>query len=244
MRDQAGQSSDADVAWARQMLDATEALDRLRKGNARFLAGRDDNGGSRHRGGQPSALIGPSPSKLTPPDNFPDGTVPQQEPFAIVLGCSDARVPLEMVFDQGLGDLFVIRVAGNIVGPTQIGSIEFAAEKFGTRLVVVMGHSHCGAVAATLEALQKPGCVASPNLASIVDHISPAIEQLAANPDGLDAATLQQEAMRANIHASVTQLHHGSVVLESLAQNDGLQIVGAEYSIEAGAVTFLPPNAL
>jgi len=106
-------------------------------------------------------------------------------------------------------------------------------------LVVVMGHSYCGAVAATMEALQQHGGVASPNLASIVDHIRPAVEPLAANPDGLDPAALQQEAMRANVRASIAQLQSGSAILKDLVQNDGLQIIGAEYSIETGKVDFL-----
>ena len=199
------------------MITASEALKRLRQGNQRFVA---------------NATESSSP--------LPDGTVPEQQPFAIILSCSDARVPAEMIFDHGLGDLFVIRVAGNIVTPSQLGSIEFAAEKFGTRLVVVMGHSHCGAIAATLQELQQPKGVASPNLASIIDQIRPAIEPLKANPEGLDPAALQQEAMRANVHASVDQLHRGSALLESLAQNDGLKIIGAAYSIETGIVTFFP----
>lgn len=201
------------------MLSATAALERLKQGNQCFM---------------PGSNTGPTLQRYEA-----DGSVPKQEPFAIVLGCSDARVPLEMVFNQGLGDLFVIRVAGNIVAPSQIGSIEFAASKFGTRLVVVMGHSHCGAVAATLSEIQKPCGVVSPNLASIVEHIRPAVEPLVTDGTHLDPATLQQEAMRANVRASVAQLHSGSEVLENLAQNDGLQIVGAEYSIESGCVTFL-----
>lgn len=198
------------------MIPATEALAQLRQGNERF----------RNNAAECSPKL-------------PDGTVPEQRPFAIILGCSDARVPAEMVFDHGLGDLFIIRVAGNIVGRTQIGSIEFAAEKFGTRLVVVMGHSHCGAIAATLSELQKPCGVASPNLAAIVDHIRPALEPLAANPDDLDPADLQQEAMRANVRSSVANLQNSSDVLQNLARNDGLQIVGATYSIETGKVDFL-----
>ena len=205
------------------MLSAAEALERLKQGNQSFMSS--------------------SPSDSAPQRYVADGTVPKQEPFAIVLGCSDARVPLEMVFNQGVGDLFVIRVAGNIVEPSQIGSIEIAAEKFGTRLVVVMGHSNCGAVAATLQELQQPCGLRSPNLASIVNHIRPAVEPLAANPDGLEPAALQQEAMRANVRASVAELHQGSEVLETLVQNDGLQIVGAEYSIETGGVTFLDETA-
>ena len=138
-----------------------------------------------------------------------------------------------------MGDLFVIRVAGNIVGPTQIGSVEFAATEFGTRLVVVMGHSHCGAIATTLKELKQPSENRSPNLASIVDRISPAIEPLVANTDSIDQKTLMEEAVRANVHASVNQLQAGSTILKDLIQTDGLQIMGAEYSIETGSVQFL-----
>lgn len=199
------------------MITTAEALERLRQGNQRFVA---------------------NDTKSSPP--LPDGTVPEQKPFAIILSCSDARVPAEMIFDHSLGDLFVIRVAGNIVTPSQLGSIEFAAEKFGTCLVVVMGHSHCGAIAATLQELQQPKGITSPNLASIIDQIRPAIEPLTANPEGLDPAALQQEAMRANVRASVDQLHRDSALLKSLTQNDGLKTIGAAYSIETGAVTFFP----
>src|SRR5258706_13025023 len=113
-----------------------------------------------------------------------------QEPFAIILGCSDSRVPAEIVFDQGLGDLFVIRVAGNIVAPSQIGSVEFAAERFGTRLVVVLGHSRCGAIQATLEELALPTEGKSRNLRSIVDRIRPSVEALMATDLKSDHAAL------------------------------------------------------
>jgi len=156
-----------------------------------------------------------------------------------VLGCSDSRVPAEMVFDQSLGDLFVIRVAGNIVAPSQIGSIEFAAERFGTRLVVVLGHSRCGAVLATLEELQHPsGGSHSRNLRSIVDRIRPAVEGLLSDGAASDPERLVEEAVRANIRASAEQLKHGSEVLEQLIAGDGLIIVGAEYSLNTGVVDF------
>jgi carbonic anhydrase len=162
-----------------------------------------------------------------------------QEPFAIVLGCSDSRVPAELVFDQGFGDLFVIRVAGNIVAPSQVGSVEFAAARFGTRLVVVMGHTQCGAVMATLEVVLGRKSTKSRNLHSIVDRVRPAVEPLltarARQPD-LDA--LLPEAVRANVRASVDQLRHGSDILEDLIRTNGLQVVGAEYSLESGVVTF------
>ncbi|MDP7009816.1 MAG: carbonic anhydrase [Verrucomicrobiota bacterium] len=214
------------------MISVTEALDRLQKGNNRFLPDPKVDKAKRR-----SAWPGLTRSTTKSGDH--NSTVPEQEPFAILLGCSDARVPLEVIFDQGLGDLFVIRVAGNIAGPSQIGSIEFAATEFGTRLVVVMGHSHCGAIATTLKELKQPSENRSPNLASIVDRISPAIEPLVAKTDPIDQETLMAEAVRANVRASVNQLQAGSTILEDLIRTDGLQIMGAEYSIETGSVQFL-----
>lgn len=161
-----------------------------------------------------------------------------QEPFAVILGCSDSRVPVEIVFDQGLGDLFVIRVAGNIVAPSQIGSVEFAAERFGTRLVVVLGHSRCGAVQATLEELQRPTESQSQNLRSIVDRVRPAVEGLLATEIRHDPDALVRQAVRANIRASASRLRHGSQLIEQLINRDGLLVVGAEYSLETGAVDF------
>src|SRR5687768_17432684 len=159
-----------------------------------------------------------------------------QQPFAIVLGCSDSRVPAEIVFDQGVGDLFVIRVAGNVVAPSQVGSVEFAAERFGTRLVVVLGHSQCGAVLATLEELRRPTENQSRNLRSIVDRIRPSVEGLLAGRFGHQPDALVQEAVRANVRVSVAQLRHGSEILEQLIREDGLLIIGAEYSLETGVV--------
>jgi carbonic anhydrase len=159
-----------------------------------------------------------------------------QEPFAIVLGCSDSRVPAEIVFDQGLGDLFVIRVAGNVVAPSQVGSVEFAAGRFGTRLVVVLGHSQCGAIEATLEELGRPSRDQSRNLRSIVDRIRPSVEPLLGL--GHLPEALLREAVRANIRVSANQLRHGSELLEQLIQKDGLLVVGAEYSLQTGVVDF------
>jgi len=161
-----------------------------------------------------------------------------QEPFAAILGCSDSRVPVEIVFDQGLGDLFVIRVAGNIVAPSQIGSVEFAAEKFGTRLVVVLGHTLCGAIEATLQQLQRPIENQSRNLHSIVDLIRPSVEDLLATELRHDHGALRHAAVRANIRASVRNLRHGSDIIEQLIQKAGLWVVGAEYSLETGVVDF------
>lgn len=201
------------------MISALEALERLREGNRRFVS--DSRSSNTHM-------------NRTRRDDLTTG----QEPFAIVLGCSDSRVPVEIVFDQGLGDLFVIRVAGNIVAPSQIGSVEFAAERFGTRLVVVLGHSGCGAVQATLEELQQPQDSQSRNLLSIVDRVRPAVEALLASDVKHDPDDLVRHAVRANVSASVNHLRQGSEVLEQLIQRDGLFVVGAEYSLETGVVDF------
>jgi carbonic anhydrase len=200
------------------MISGREALDRLRDGNARFA--------SNVRG--PDTIVSHTRRPELPT---------AQEPLAIILGCSDARVPAELVFDQGLGDLFVIRVAGNIVAPSLVGSVEFAASQFGTRLVVVLGHSQCGAVTATLAELRRPTANQSRNLQSIVDRIRPSVEPLLAA--GLaETETIIEQAVRANIRASANHLRHGSAVLEQLIRADGLLVVGAEYSLETGEVDF------
>lgn len=162
----------------------------------------------------------------------------QQSPFAIVLGCSDSRAPAEIVFDQGLGDLFVIRVAGNVVAPSQVGSVEFAAERYGTRLVIVMGHTQCGAIAASIEALRDPERARSYNQLSIVGRVLPAIEALAQTELANDPERLYRAAVRANVRASVNHLRHGSGVIEQLADNDGLLVVGCELDLTTGVVDF------
>jgi len=201
------------------MISAATALARLRAGNRRFVADlrtqATAKGAARHY-----------------------QLIAEQAPMAIVLGCSDSRVPAEIVFDQGLGDLFVIRVAGNIVAPSQIGSVEFAASRYGTRLVVVLGHSQCGAILATLEAIQRPGEPHSRNLRSIVDRIRPALEPVLASELGQRPEALVHHAVRANIRASANQLRHGSAVLEQLRQSEGLVVVGAEYALDTGEVEF------
>jgi carbonic anhydrase len=201
------------------IVSALAALDRLRDGNRRFISNyRSSNGGSsqdRRR-----------------------AVADAQEPFAIVLGCSDSRVPAEIVFDQGLGDLFVIRVAGNIVAPSQVGSVEFAAERYGTRLVVVLGHSNCGAILATIEELGRPSGDQSRNLRSIVDRVRPSVETLMATDLRNRPEALVREAVRANIRMSAHHLRHGSEILEQLIQTKGLLVVGAEYSLETGLVEF------
>jgi len=163
-----------------------------------------------------------------------------QHPFAIVLGCSDSRAPAEVVFDQGLGDLFIIRVAGNIVAPSQIGSVEFAAERFGTRLVVVMGHSRCGAIEAALEAITRkeaPG-PGSRNLMSIVGRVRPSIEPLVTPELLREPDRLRREAIRANVRASVSHLRYSSEIIENLVEHEGLLVVGAELDLTTGEVGF------
>jgi carbonic anhydrase len=200
------------------MISARKALEQLRAGNRRFVAERQRDGrtGATRR----------------------EEVTERQEPFAIILGCSDSRVPAEIVFDQGLGDLFVIRVAGNIVAPSQIGSVEFAAEQFKTRLVVVLGHTGCGAINATIEQLKRPVEMQSRNLRAIVDRVRPSVEPLLATPLRDDSQALVDNAVRANVRASVTNLRHGSEILEQLIESDGLLVVGAEYSLETGIVEF------
>ena len=202
-----------------RVIPSAEALHRLRAGNARFVA--ETRRSHAHTGETRRAEVAEG-----------------QAPFAIILGCSDSRVPAELIFDQGLGDLFVIRVAGNIVAASQIGSIEFAAERYKTRLVVVVGHSQCGAILATVDELQQESANQSRNLQFIVDRIRPSVEPLLATDLRNDRDALVREAVRANIHASVSQLRHGSAVLEQLIQTNGLAIVGAEYSLETGVVEF------
>lgn len=201
------------------MISAMDALERLRQGNARFASGQRKRGVPGDAGKRGELVEG-------------------QAPFAVILGCSDSRVPVEIVFDQDLGDLFVIRVAGNIVAPSQVGSVEFAAARFGTRLVVVLGHSSCGAIEATLEELRRPTGSQSRNLRAIVDRIRPAVEELVAPELGANPLTLARHAVRANVRASANHLRRGSELLEQLMRTDGLMVVGAEYSLETGVVDF------
>jgi carbonic anhydrase len=200
------------------MISAREALERLREGNRRFVSGNRTSDARINEARRKELLVG-------------------QEPFAIILGCSDSRVPVEMVFDQGLGDLFVIRVAGNIAGPSQIESVAFAALYFGTRLVLVLGHSGCGAVLAALDELQRPKTDRPQNFRSIVDPIRASVEPLLAAELRHDPDILLRHAVRANIRASADQLRK-SEILNRLIQSDGLLVVGAEYSLETGLVEF------
>lgn len=199
------------------MITASEALDRLREGNQRFVSGIRN---------VETQLCQEKRGQLAS----------GQQPFAIILGCSDSRVPAELVFDQGLGDLFVIRVAGNIVAPSQIGSVEFAAEQFKTRLVVVMGHTQCGAISATIEEMKRPTGEQSKNIKAIVDRIRPSVESFVHTELWQQKEALHHQATHANVRASVNQLRHGSEALEYLIEHEGLRIIGAEYSVETGIV--------
>ena len=201
------------------MISASEALEQLRQGNQRFTSGSRELSNVADKERREELASG-------------------QKPFAVILGCSDSRVPAELVFDQGLGDLFVIRVAGNIIAPSLVGSVEFAAATFDTRLVVVLGHSQCGAVGATLDELEQPSEVRSPNLHSIVDRIRPAVEPLLEGDETPERSVLVHRAVRANVRASANHLRHGSAVLEQLIRDEGLRVVGAEYSLETGIVDF------
>ena len=199
-------------------ISATDALARLRAGNQRFVA----NAPQGHTADQ---------AKLA---ELTEG----QSPFAIVLGCSDSRVPLEHVFDEGFGDLFVIRVAGNIVAPSIVGSVEYAASVCGSRLVVVLGHTQCGAVGATVADVldgQTPG---SENIEAIVNRVRPAVLPLAETNLRDDRSALVAASVRANVRASANQLRNDSSILEQLIAEDGLRIVGAEYALETGLVDF------
>ena len=201
------------------MITASEALERLKEGNRRFISGE---------GGRDLNFEHARRLELAE----------HQAPFAILLGCSDSRVPSEMVFDQGLGDLFVVRVAGNIASKTQLGSIEFAAEKFATPLLVVLGHSGCGAVAAAVDDILSPVEIASPNLSKVVRHVRPVVETLHRMNPGSARDDLVSEAVGANVRAVVEQVGSDSAVLDKRIREGRLQVVGAEYSLETGEVSF------
>lgn len=201
------------------MIDADQALERLKRGNVRFATGASRRGS-----------LDPRVQR--------EATVDGQHPIAAVLGCSDSRVPVDMVFDQDLGDLFVIRVAGNIAAPSQIGSMEFAAAKFGTRLVVVLGHTRCGAVKAAVEELRKPLADPSPNLRAIMDRIQPAVRELVTAKPGANIDDLVEQAVKVNVQRAAQDLRGSSSVIEKLIEEQGLRIVGATYALETGYVEF------
>lgn len=204
-------------------LGALEALRRLRDGNRRFVQNVRSV----------ESLLSQSARR---------SLVDAQAPIAVVLSCSDSRAPAELVFDQGLGDLFVVRVAGNVVAPSLVGSIEFAVTSFGTELVVVMGHTHCGVIAATVDGLVA-GKAFSDNISDIIDRVRPAIEHvvrppLRSVPNPVERASLLAAATRANVRASAHQLRRGSKLLAEQVARSRLVVVGAEYSLETGKVDF------
>ena len=202
-----------------ETVPAPEVLRRLREGNARYVSNVRS---------LDSLLSYTRRAELSA----------GQSPIAIILGCSDSRVPAEVVFDQGLGDLFVIRVAGNIVAPSQVGSVEFAASLYGSRLVVVLGHTHCGAIQATVDELEGHPPPDSENLRFIVDSVRPAIEPLMATDLAKDHDALKRAGGRANVCKTANHLRHGSPLLESLIAKGGLIVVGAEYDLSSGHVEF------
>ena len=195
-----------------------EALRRLREGNQRFV---DQNSQLAALGWRPGLGEG-------------------QRPFAVVIGCSDSRSPAELVFDQGLGQLFVVRVAGNVIAPSGIGSVEFAAAQFGTRLVVVMGHTHCGAIAATCEGIRNGDSPDSRNLRSITERIRPHVEDLVRleQEAQVPPEMLLRHATRANARSGADQLRHGSLLIESLVEKDWLRVIPAVYDLSSGVVEF------
>lgn len=199
-------------------MNAKQALAKLKKGNERFSDAAAKSG---------------SLTRTIVRDDMHG----EQKPFAVILGCSDSRVPVELIFDQSIGDLFVVRVAGNIAASSQIASVEFACQKFGTGLVIVLGHTQCGAITATLSSLNDGFDGLSPNLEAIVKHIQVAIEpMLKTRP--CDDNELIESARRKNIEQSVSDLHENSLVIRGLVASGQVTIVGAEYELESGKVHF------
>ena len=154
-------------------------------------------------------------------------------PYATVLGCFDARVPIELLFDVGFGELFVVRIAGNIVTPAVIGSVEFAALQFGSPLVLVLGHTRCAAVGAAIEAIQTGNGPESQNIRSITERITPHLERLVRAGDN---RALMRIAVRANVRASADALRQQSELLQHLSTAGRVAVVGAEYELESGEV--------
>ncbi len=210
--------------WDPDSLSPRAAAQRLLEGNRRFCEGRPASEARAF-----SADLAERP----------------QRPFAIILGCSDSRTPVEILFDQGFGDLFVVRIAGNVVAPSVVGSIEFAASQFGTRLVVVLGHTRCGAIAATARALHTGDGPASRNIRSIIDRIAPHIESAVRASASASDPALLREMMHINVRASADHLRHGSRLLEELVLAGRVAVLAADYELETGRVQFfdgLPPE--
>ena len=200
--------------------DPDRVIQELLEGNQRFVSGE---------------TIKCSRESLKKFKNFAETG---QKPKAIVLCCSDSRAPVEMIFDQDVGDLFVIRVAGNIIAPSLVGSVEFAATTFGTKLVIVMGHSQCGAIEATLNYIENAGTVSSENIHDIVRRIKPHIHEIAQMP-ALSHDEKSSLAVKVNVQASVSQLEHSSRLIEGLILKEKIRIVGAVLDLSTGKVAFI-----
>jgi carbonic anhydrase len=200
-------------------LSPAAALARLVEGNRRFHERTPNNSSDNRR------LFDPA---------FVEG----QRPFAIVVGCSDSRTPVEIIFDEGFGDLFVVRVAGPVVAPSIVGSVEFAASTFGTRLVVVLGHTNCGAIRASMNVLRTGDRPESRNIRAITDRIVPQIRGIVRNPGTMTEAQIARAAMRCKVEGSADDLRHGSQLLEELVLAGQVAVVGADYDLETGKVDF------
>lgn len=205
------------VPPARAAQSAAAALQRLREGNLRFVQNVRSVDTLLSQTAR-AALVG------------------AQAPFAIVVGCSDSRGPAELVFDQGLGDLFVARVAGNVVCPSVLGSVEFAVAAYDTPLVVVMGHSRCGAIRAAFDAFHGGGPPPPAHVAVVLDRVRPAVD--AAACEGASRAAVLAEATRINVRNALEALRRGGDFLEERIASGRLAVVGAEYALETGRVDF------
>jgi len=196
-------------------VNSKQALEKLKAGNQKYV--NSDNTPANHE------------------------YIAEQKPFAVVLSCADSRVPAEAIFNQGVGDIFVVRVAGNIATPSQIGSIEFACENFGSSLIVVLGHSGCGAIKASIGCSENGTDGLSPSLKSIVDEILPAIEPVLNNAE-IKPAELLQASTKANVEKTILDITNKSSLLKGLVDQGNLEIIGAEFSVETGLVNFYNSN--
>ncbi|MBD1859612.1 MULTISPECIES: carbonic anhydrase [Leptolyngbya] len=187
-----------------QPVSPDAAIKRLLEGNQRFMEGKRQN---------------PNQSRLRLQE-----TAVAQYPFASILGCADSRVPAEIVFDQGLGDLFVVRVAGNVASQTAIGSLEFSTAVLGSQLIVVVGHSRCGAVVAATKGDPLPG-----RIGTFVEEIKPAVARVVAK-----TGDLQQNAVIANVQYQAERLAESSTILAGLIKEGKLKIVGGRYDLSSG----------
>jgi carbonic anhydrase len=201
-------------AWAQEPaagLAADKALAKLMAGNERYV---------RHKEQHPD-------QSLARRKELGAG----QHPFAVILGCADSRVPPELLFDEGLGDLFVIRVAGNIVDDAVLGSIEYAVEHLGTKLVMVLGHEKCGAVSAAVE-----GGAAAGHLKALVTAIQPSVEA-----SGKQPGDRIHNCVIANARRVARQVRESEPLLKDAVEKHGVKVVAADYALDSGRVILLDP---